>query len=1696
MIEERHSIESFRFSISTPDDISPHEMQNSVSNIFKHYIHPELSKLFTECAGDQFIQIDTIEIDLGSLEYENLAEELPQLVFQELKKQLSLSLTYQPDNKKQPIDSNLKALVYLLEHGAIPWWAPQLSNQTINNLLLTVIEKSSKQLVKFLDTNFHKVSIHTRFVHNTSTEVNSKISEFIQSQNIEISSPQFLSYIEEKNSIESQVLYLLNTISEHNPLSISELNKTPQNYSLKYLRKELSADLFEQLKNSISSVENNFSSNDILDIAIHFLKNGSAPWWLLNNETQSLNSWLSKALEVKSEYLIQYLIKNFNNYRIRNRFIKNNSKSLNSRITKLVIKSGLVRDDSLFVEYLREHHLQYFSPNLHTLVEQLKQPSQIASLSQLQQLFLEAEKNNSQKEVRLHLINILSDTHNRRQAIKYFPEHILDFITEYLAPNASSCVEQIHIVIELATLFFQKATDLAQDIRNRIWDLGINYLLNSSLSSSLTSTILSIIYSERDELKKGFISFSQQFINQERRNFQTEIKHQVVQWTEKLLAASELKNPPSVIATVDHHIEQNLNTHHLNISGLSKLKTSDSSKLRPRIQKLFKELIQRKSSINEQIHNEILTQLHKESHLHLSKTYLSPVNLSSIIDLSLNLQLQILSTIHPNITQQHKNILIRVWPLKHLKTSNSVYREFVAYLIKEKNLITIKSDSGLRQVLQTITNKLNIPKENQHLILSAILPNISSTQIASLSSSTPELRPIEKLTNILTEQNFNANQNTYTSLINEIIKNESPDNFKNLLINQLKTEQRVITFLSRISPTVISTLIHFLNKLVHFNYPNLIDELYKFFCHVLRSNNINRTETVTYLQRDGILSILIDDQADPENCVQKLFTSFSKKHSITSDQIKQQISPLDHPLLTDLLFNKSVQTPQHFMNYKEDTERLNSPVSQGEDIITRDANKKSTKEYEPIPVLAMPRLWSQMLEKLWRNDQVSVIRQLAQVALSGDHATEHYQSVSPNLLKAVLETLFPELVSSIHALQDDVENLHFHQLLPGLQHDQNLYSIITPSLLTTLNSTHVIKTSLPHIAQTLFQALATQQNTSLKDYLKLLISNLDKMSESWLKSSCLPSIIFHLTKSSSNIAGLNTEIDLAYKTLIKGLKVLIKQVDDSKSTQDDILQHCLSIISLSRETFLSPLQIVSTALYELKIAPPKQHLLEVEQARIKKSAPHKTNIQSLFDPNITIPAEANLLHSINLIARETPLLLLIPLSKNLKQVSFIESFNKRSTKIKSRLLEILSPQYAIFIKVLISRILSSLGHITESSLWAKALHSISEIQTSPKPNELTYLVSHFLNLNGSPQEQAKNLLKIQPQRLTAGHSKLNVTLYEISNNISSTEINRGLTDYQQQTSMAFIQDITDTLIAISIDRNESIDHNKFIYPLLKHTSQLQELVTQFFINLSTQLKVPLPELCQNHWSLIQELSSTYRDSRTLPVFYQVITTLLPIKEIPLPLLPEGNQTIFESSSPSSTNTDQIEIYTIEQSSDQKLKLVTDLEHEVWLIENAGLVLFTPYLQMLLERSGLVQNGQFTNPDKEIEGVFLLHYLVYETTEAEEHQLLLNRILCNIPLDTILPKSIEPNTELSELCEGLITAIIQHWSSLGNTTSEGLMNTFIRRKGSLCYDVNEGWSLHIPTEAYDMLLQTLPWAVSSIHLPWMLEPIRIDWKSIS
>jgi hypothetical protein len=77
------------------------------------------------------------------------------------------------------------------------------------------------------------------------------------------------------------------------------------------------------------------------------------------------------------------------------------------------------------------------------------------------------------------------------------------------------------------------------------------------------------------------------------------------------------------------------------------------------------------------------------------------------------------------------------------------------------------------------------------------------------------------------------------------------------------------------------------------------------------------------------------------------------------------------------------------------------------------------------------------------------------------------------------------------------------------------------------------------------------------------------------------------------------------------------------------------------------------------------------------------------------------------------------------------------------------------------------------------------------------------------------------------------------------------------------------------------------------------------------------------------------------------------------------------------------------------------------------------------------------------------------------------------------------------CDQLLTAVIQHWSALKNTSPRGLQDTFFKRDGIL-EQTDKGWMLRIETKTQDVLLEALPWSYTMIQLAWNKYMIEVIW----
>ena len=168
--------------------------------------------------------------------------------------------------------------------------------------------------------------------------------------------------------------------------------------------------------------------------------------------------------------------------------------------------------------------------------------------------------------------------------------------------------------------------------------------------------------------------------------------------------------------------------------------------------------------------------------------------------------------------------------------------------------------------------------------------------------------------------------------------------------------------------------------------------------------------------------------------------------------------------------------------------------------------------------------------------------------------------------------------------------------------------------------------------------------------------------------------------------------------------------------------------------------------------------------------------------------------------------------------------------------------------------------------------------------------------------------------------------------------------------------------------------------------------------------------------------------------------------------------------------------------------------EPFHIGNAGAILLWPFLGRYFQNLGLMEKNAFPGEPERSRAVYLVQYLATGNIEVPENELLLNKILCGAQPEQAL-EPVAPITEAEELLsKEMLQAVIANWPKLRNTSIEGLRQSFLAREGRLLRrDSDDSWSLTVSTRGYDVLLDSLPWRLSTVRQPWMQTVLHVKWR---
>ena len=162
------------------------------------------------------------------------------------------------------------------------------------------------------------------------------------------------------------------------------------------------------------------------------------------------------------------------------------------------------------------------------------------------------------------------------------------------------------------------------------------------------------------------------------------------------------------------------------------------------------------------------------------------------------------------------------------------------------------------------------------------------------------------------------------------------------------------------------------------------------------------------------------------------------------------------------------------------------------------------------------------------------------------------------------------------------------------------------------------------------------------------------------------------------------------------------------------------------------------------------------------------------------------------------------------------------------------------------------------------------------------------------------------------------------------------------------------------------------------------------------------------------------------------------------------------------------------------------------IHNAGLVITWPFLNTLFSKMGLTEGQKFKDDLSVQKAIIATQYLVNDSQEYEESELILNKILCGVDIDFYVDTSIKLVDVEIAVCNMALKTIVQQWDKMKSV--DALRDYFLKREGVLKIN-DSGYELHIEKQTTDILLRFLPWNLSIIKSSIMKLKLIIDWKYI-
>jgi hypothetical protein len=167
--------------------------------------------------------------------------------------------------------------------------------------------------------------------------------------------------------------------------------------------------------------------------------------------------------------------------------------------------------------------------------------------------------------------------------------------------------------------------------------------------------------------------------------------------------------------------------------------------------------------------------------------------------------------------------------------------------------------------------------------------------------------------------------------------------------------------------------------------------------------------------------------------------------------------------------------------------------------------------------------------------------------------------------------------------------------------------------------------------------------------------------------------------------------------------------------------------------------------------------------------------------------------------------------------------------------------------------------------------------------------------------------------------------------------------------------------------------------------------------------------------------------------------------------------------------------------------------ETLFVTNAGLVILHPFLKSLFEQLHLFENDIWTTKMSQHKAILLTQFMITGEEQSFENELVLNKILCGFPLESVVNTQLKITKKEKEKCYSLLQAVSEHWKAMSKSSVAALQESFLQRNGKIVIQSESRFELWVEEKGFDILLEQLPWGIGMVKTPWMQEYLICNWS---